>query len=453
MAASPTKSEGEGPYGKKKLHFVIVGGSLGGLAAGVALKALGHDTTVLERAGRALLRDQGAGIVAGGDTLAFLARYDRCGRPVAVASRARQYLDLAGGVVHAEEARQQMTSWDLMYHLLRANYDGVVSAYCDAPAPVPGHGAAVHLHDRTVTDIKREQDGDGNEGVRVFWRSGSGSGNGSGEEKEEGSVFADVVVGADGPSSTVRALVQPGVERRYAGYCALRGTVPEGEASAAARRTCGETFTFYHGPGVQALTYLIPGPGGAVEPGRRLVNFVYYANFPAGSAALEEIMTGRDGRRRAVTVGPGAVDRRAWARQRGLARARLPPQLADVVCAARRPFVQAVTDVLSPEHEYWGGRVVLVGDALAGFRPHTVASTSQAAFDAMLFADYVAGKVGRAEWKRQTLGFARFVHRRGVEMGERSQHMDLPLEACIRDRNVASTPRQEEVYPDWATTF
>ena len=80
-----------------------------------------------------------------------------------------------------------------------------------------------------------------------------------------------------------------------------------------------------------------------------------------------------------------------------------------------------------------------------------MASTSQAAFDAMIYADYVSGTVTREEWKKQTMGFARYIQKRGVEMGERSQHCDLPLEELIRDRDVASTPREQEVYPDWAT--
>ncbi|KAF2963297.1 hypothetical protein GQX73_g10272 [Xylaria multiplex] len=146
-------------------------------------------------------------------------------------------------------------------------------------------------------------------------------------------------------------------------------------------------------------------------------------------------MTDREGRRRAITMPPGMTDARAWEKQRALARARLPPQFAEIVTN---------TGV---------GKVVLIGDALAGFRPHTVASTSQAAFDAMIFADYVEGKVSREEWKRQTLGFARYIQKRGVDMGEHSQHMDLPLEDHIHDRNVASTPRQDEVYPEWATSF
>jgi len=62
-----------------------------------------------------------------------------------------------------------------------------------------------------------------------------------------------------------------------------------------------------------------------------------------------------------------------------------PVTRADVCGAqankSKNPFVQAITDVSSPRPLYMNDKVVLVGDALAGFRPHTVASTSQAAFD------------------------------------------------------------------------
>lgn len=151
--------------------------------------------------------------------------------------------------------------------------------------------------------------------------------------------------------------------------------------------------------------------------------------------------------------------REAWERQRALADEMLPPQFAELVHKTAKPFAQAVTDVISPGCEFMDGKVVLLGDALAGFRPHTVASTSQAAFDAMLLADMVeAGGVGgvgeaaraaRERWRRETMALARFLQRRGVEMGERSQHQVLELDDYVRDRDRASVPRHKEVYPDW----
>ena len=302
------------------------------------------------------MHDQGAGIVAGGDTLELFQKYNRCDRPIGVASHRRQYLNKDGEVVHKTNVDQSMTSWDLAYNLMRANYDGVESPYCDVPSPVPGHGKATHLHDHCVTSIEDA----GSAGVRVFWKTSTG---------EQGSHLADVLIGADGPSSTVRQILCPNVRRTYAGYCALRGTMPESEASAVAREAFCERFTFYHSPGVQILTYLIPGTNGAVEPGHRLINFVYYTNFPEGSLDLEEIMTDFTGVRRRITIPPGMTDPGAWEKQRALAAERLPPQFAEVVRAAKKPFVQCVTDVISPDNEFMDGKVVLIGDSLAGFRP------------------------------------------------------------------------------------
>jgi 2-polyprenyl-6-methoxyphenol hydroxylase-like FAD-dependent oxidoreductase len=418
-----------------------VGGSLGGLCAGLSLKRLGHTVTILERNPTALLHNQGAGIVAGGDTLAFFKRYDRCGRQLAVSSQRRQYLNKEGDIVHKEDMVQNMTSWDLVYYMLRANFDGIESAYCKVPEPLEGDGQVKHMHGHKVTHVK-----DLGDAVEVFYTTNEG---------QDGSMVADFVVGADGPSSTIRSMLQPDVQRTYAGYVALRGTVPEEEATPKTREAFSERFTFFHTRGIQILAYLIPGKDGTLEPGKRLINFVYYTNFPSKSLDdpspdLAELMTDVEGVRHRITMPPGKTDPKAWEKQRVIAKDKLPPQFAEIVRSTKKPFVQAITDVITPQNEFFGGKLVLIGDALAGFRPHTVASTSQAAFDAMILADMVEGKVPRKEWKRQTIAYARTIQKRGVDMGERSQHDDLPLEEHIKDRNLASKPREEEVWPDWA---
>lgn len=103
------KSMSKMPY-LSDANTIQVGGSLGGLATGIALKEIGHDITILERNSTPLLHDQGAGIVAGGDSLAFLKRYNRCKQPVAVESKRRQYLDQEGNVVHTVDMAQNMSS-------------------------------------------------------------------------------------------------------------------------------------------------------------------------------------------------------------------------------------------------------------------------------------------------------------------------------------------------------
>ncbi|KAK0609399.1 hypothetical protein B0T14DRAFT_596002 [Immersiella caudata] len=417
-------------------HPIQVGGSLGGLAAGIALKSLGHNTTILERNPTTLLHDQGAGIVAGGPALEFLRRYNRCKRQeIAVPSTQRQSLDKDGNVVHSIDASHNMSSWDLTYRIFRANYDGLASPYCDVPPPDPTNGCASHRHNCTVTSVIQTPSG----GVLVKFHATT-------SPCLTSSLTADVLIAADGPSSAIRSLFLPDLKRTYTGYCALRGIVPESEISPSTLSLLTNRFTFFHAPGIQILAYLIPGPNGSLTPGERLVNFVYYTNFPADSAKLEEIMTDREGNCHRVTLPPGMVSPVAWEKQKEIAKEKLPPQFAEAVCAAKKPFVQAVTDVLSPDNEFLDGRVVLIGDALAGFRPHTVASTSQAAYDAMLYADYVAGEITKGEWKAKTLGYARYVQRKGVEMGERSQFGGLELGEYVRDRDEMSRPIREEEF-------
>lgn len=399
---------------------------------------------MLERNHKPVLDDQGAGIVAGGDTLALFKKYDGCGRELAVTSMRRQYLNKDGEIVHKEDMEQNMTSWDLAYYILRANVDGLDSAYCKAPKTDESEAEVKHLHGHKVTGMWEKEIGTGK--LVVEYET---------SEMVRGSVEADLVIGADGPSSTIRSIFAPDVERTYAGYVALRGTIREDRVSQKTLEAFCERFTFFHRPGVQILAYLIPGKNGTLETGKRFINFVYYKNTkPKGitdrSKEFRELMTDVDGHYHRITLPPGKMNPKIWDKECEFAREDLPPQFAELVCSTEKPFVQAVTDVISPTNEFLDGRVILIGDALAGFRPHTVASTSQACFDAMILADMIEGKVGRKEWKTQTLGFARTIQARGVSMGERSQHEDLPLEEYIEDRNLASRPRQNETWPHWA---
>ena len=194
------------------------------------LKRLGHVVRIFERNPTPLLHNQGAGVVAGGDTQAFFNKYDATRRPITITSKLRQYLDLQGSQIYAEGTLQKMTSWDLLYYLLRANFDGAESGYCKIPEPLETDGHGTYGYGRMVNNVE-----DLGEQVGIQYEDNRGKVH---------TTTADVVIGADGPSSTLRNILLPHVERTYAGYVAWRGTVPEHEASPAAKETFVEKFTF-----------------------------------------------------------------------------------------------------------------------------------------------------------------------------------------------------------------
>ena len=103
----------------------------------------------------------------------------------------------------------------------------------------------------------------------------------------------------------------------------------------------------------------------------------------------------------------------------------LAPQFARLVQETQHPFVQAVTDVVTSQSSFMSGKVLLVGDAVAGFRPHTAASTSQAPLHAMLLERFLQGAISCEQMQAVILDHARQVAEAGIRMGNRSQFESL----------------------------
>lgn len=389
---------------------VIVGGSLAGLMHALVLLSLPQppQVRILERSPTALLHNQGAGVVAGNETQQFFDDFVKPGRDIAVTSKKRLYLNKAGEVIEGsvEERQQRMTSWDLLYHLLRWRVEGLQSDYV-RDLPADDRPKATYENGCTLTALE-EVSGR----VKLTWMH---------KDAGEQTCEADLVIAADGGSSTIRCLAAPDVQRKYVGYVAWRGTVPESALSDQAKEVFVEKFPFFHSAGIQTLGYLIPGENGTTEPGRRLFNWVWYCNYEDGSPELEELMTDVHGRRHAITLPVGSMNPDVWAKQKDYASRVLPPQYAEAVCQTQQPFVQAITDNLSTQNSFFDGKVLLVGDALAGFRPHTAASTSQAAFDAIQMGKLFRGKADRQTYDARVVDYAKAIQEKGVMLGERSQ--------------------------------
>ncbi|KAL3425887.1 hypothetical protein PVAG01_02678 [Phlyctema vagabunda] len=311
-----------------------------------------------------------------------------------------------------------MTSWDLLYNILRANFDGMVEeGYCTVPEDKSCDGKAEYLYGKQVKNI----DNTGSSPLSIMLEDKNGK-----VEKRE----ADVLIAADGPSSTIRRILLPKVERTYAGYVAWRGTVLETEVEENTLVCFKEKFTFFHAPGMQILAYLIPGHKGTLEPGRRLINYVWYCNYAADSPEFKELMTDSDGRSHSFTLPAGKMKESIWKQQKAFASRSLPPQFAELVQKTETPFIQAITDVLPSISVFEDGKLLLVGDALAGFRPHTAGSTGQAAWHALLLGElgiFGAGEKSLESWEEEVLEWARVRGRQGIEMGRRSQFGEHPL--------------------------
>jgi len=317
----------------------------------------------------------------------------------------------------------------LVYHLLRANYDGTTSPYFpDHPIKaLPTDAHVEYQYGHTVTHLDLPSAAKVGSKVTVTYTD---------SDSKTHQTTCDQVVACDGPSSEIRKqmLGDRGGERKYVGYVAWRGTVKEDLLQENVRDAFTDKFVFFHAEGIQILAYLIPGKNGSLKAGERLCNWVWYNNYAFSSPEFRELMTAHpDG-----TFHPWSNQHpspQLISQQKAYGSSHLPPVFASLVHSTQKPFIQAISDVSSPQalfpaltdsnREGYEPKVILNGDALAGFRPHTAASTSQAAFHALTWEDVQgegeAKAVDWSEYERRLLERATEGLRSGVGMGERSQ--------------------------------
>jgi 2,6-dihydroxypyridine 3-monooxygenase len=367
---------------------VVIGGSLGGLTAALVLRDAGCDVRVFERSSSAL-QARGAGIAALDVTLRYLS--ERGGlRPEDVCSSTGwiRFLRGDGSTEHEQQHRYLFSSWNTIYRSLLPLFD-----------------ADRYLLGREVVAFDRYD-----HGVSVTLADGS-------------HARADLLVCADGVGSAARARLVPGVAPEYAGYVAWRGTLPERDASPATRRALDDAITYQVLDGSHILVYPIPALDGSLLPGDRLINVVWYVNVAAGPG-LDQLMTGRDGIRRAVSLPPGAATDRAVTGMRRAAADVLAAPIAEVVTGMAEPFVQAIYDLGVPRMAF--GRTCLIGDAAFAVRPHAAAGTAKAADDAWALAEELTASGGDvpaalAAWVRRPLSVGRALLARTRDIGNSSQ--------------------------------
>ncbi|QNP75249.1 FAD-dependent monooxygenase [Streptomyces roseirectus] len=322
-------------------RVAIVGGSIAGCAASIALERGGaEDITVYERAADGLA-ERGVGVAVHNARHAELesAGYIDAAVPWVPITRRRWYVrddsdvrSPLGRAIATDPFPFHSYNWGPLWRELRgrvpATADFRAGSAIEAVEFTPG-GAEVHAGGRTER--------------------------------------YDVVIGADGYRSTVRAALYADVLPEYAGYLAWRGAYPVerlGDAELWAEDECAYVVF----PGGHLVVYRIPDGAG----GHR-VNWVLYTVPPAG---LDQ------GMRTPTSLPPGTAGDGLRAHLAHVADELLPAFWGGLVRATTHDelFLQPLYDFTAPH--YAVGRAFLVGDAATVARPHTGAGAVKALQDA-----------------------------------------------------------------------
>ena len=369
-------------------HVGIVGGSIGGLTAALVLRDLGCEVDVFERSGTAL-EARGAGIALHPMTTRYFDESSELdAATVEIELPWLKFLSASGEQVYLERMNYRFSSWNTIYRGLAGCFDG----------------RRYHLGSEVV-DFSQDD-----RSVTVTLNNGA-------------TRTLDMLVCADGISSGTREKLLPGASTQYAGYVAWRATVPESELTPESFEAFRDSIVYSLLPAGHILVYPIPNLDGAIEPGRRLANLVWYHNYEEGDA-LDGLMTDRFGQRHVLSLPPGRAraEHVAWTRE--YADVHMAPPIAEILHRCPEPFVQVIYDIEVPRMAF--ARVALIGDAAFAVRPHAGAGTAKACADAWTLRDALRDADGDpvaalARWEPGQLALGRQLLQRNREMGNRSQ--------------------------------
>jgi 2-polyprenyl-6-methoxyphenol hydroxylase-like FAD-dependent oxidoreductase len=327
---------------------LVIGGSIGGLFAANSLRAIGWDVTVFERV-KDDLASRGAGIGTHEELRAVIRRLGlTVDESIGVWVHTRLCLDRSGRITHELQTSQLQSSWARVYRLLK-----------DA-LPAADYRFGMGLE-------RIEQDAGG---VTAVFADGT---------RERG----DLLIGADGVRSTVRELLLPEAQPRYAGYVAWRGLVDERVFPAKLHKELFEYYAMCLPEGEMMLTYPVPGRDNDTRPGHRSYNHIWYRPTDL-EKALPRLCTDASGRCHGTSIPPPLIRPEIIAGIKASAQELLAPQIAAIVEQTDQLFFQAIFDLETPRMAL--GRVALLGDAAFVARPHVGAGVTKAALDAECLA-------------------------------------------------------------------
>lgn len=369
-----------------RAKILIAGGSIGGLTTAVLLSELGYDVEVFERAGAAL-EERGTGIVVLPITERYFAERGGGDRP-SLELTDWTYVDVSGTVLSVDHDRFHFSGWATMYRALLESFDP----------------ARYHLNSEMIGFEQRDG------GVTLNLADGR-------------TVEGDLLICADGLRSTARSILLPEVEPEYVGYVAWRAVTPEGVLSPETLDAVRDAMIYQVLDHSHILIYAIPNSEGSTEPGERVINSVWYRNYP-DDGTFADLMTGRDGVRRSATMPPSQVQPKYLERMFEDADETLAPAIREVVMKCPEPLIQAIFDLEVPQMVF--GRVMILGDAAFGLRPHVAAGQAKACADAWALHDTLIAAdhdldAALGLWEPRQLDLGRTSVAKTSAMGQRSQ--------------------------------
>ncbi len=319
------------------MRITIIGAGLGGLSAALALARRGFEVRVLEQA--AALREVGAGLQLSANATGVLYRLGLASALAPVASEPtgkRIRLWNTGQTwplfdLGSESVRRHGYPYLMLY---RPDLHAVLAQALEQAAP-----ASLRLDARCVA----LEQGDATVGVRLA----------------DGSrIVSDLVIGADGVHSMVRACLCGADAARFSGCLAWRGVIAADRLSSALREPVGTNWV---GPGGHVIQY--PLRAG------RLMNFV---------GILERDNWQRESWTERGTTEECLRDFGGW-----------HPDVAALIGAIDEPHKWALM-VREPIPRWTVGRVTLLGDAAHPTLPFLAQGAAMAIEDGYVLARAIA---------------------------------------------------------------
>jgi 2-polyprenyl-6-methoxyphenol hydroxylase-like FAD-dependent oxidoreductase len=381
------------PPASRRPRALVIGGSLAGLCAANLILRQGWEVEVFEQSTEKL-EGRGAGIITHPALFDVLRAI---GIPVdetiGVAIEGRIVLDREGALIGRHALPQVVSTWGRLYVPLKAAF----------PAGRYHLGYA----------LERVSQNAG--GITAHFENGE-------------SARGELLIGADGLRSVVRACLAPEAQPAYTGYVAWRGLVEEAVLSPATHGVLIPWLGFCLRPREHMTGYPVAGFTNSTRAGERCYNFVWYRAADEAHE-LPRLCTDARGRVHDRAIPPPLIRAEVVAEMRRAAADLLAHQYAEVVARTRQPFFQAIFDLESPRIAF--DRAALIGDAAFVARPHCGMGTTKAACDAMFLAralEEADGDVPAAlahyQAERTRYGAAVVAH--GRELGAHLEGRDTP---------------------------